>query len=123
MTFRPVFINFEAQQESAWTQLQENKQKGEGYSLGAVITSGPFLAELSHLSDQEDSVCHLPGVADLGSTSSVNRWEKKSCENEETSRTKETNYELLSRKLHIQLKDNLTALGKVFGETEYRSQK
>lgn len=32
------------------------------------------------------------------------------------SRTKETNYKLLNRKLHIQLKDNLTTLGKVFGE-------
>lgn len=123
MTFGPVFINFEAQQESVWTQLQENKEKGEGYSLGAVITSGPFLAELSHLADQQGNVCHLLGVADLGSTSNANRWERKSCGKEETGWTKETKYTLLSQELHIQLKDNLTALGKVFGEREHRSHK
>lgn len=59
---------------------------------------------------------HLYGVADLRSTSSVNRWEEKSCGKGETGWAKETNCSFLSRKLHIQLKDDLTALGKVFGE-------
>lgn len=105
MTFEPVFINFEAQQESAGALLQENKEKNEGYKPGRS-QNFPTLRSKRWVSG-----------GDLESLSSVNRWEED-CGKEETfgAKTTTTNSSSLNQKLHIQLKDALTVLGKVFGE-------
>lgn len=54
MPFEPVFINFEAQQESAGALLQENKEKNEGYKPGRSQNFRALPSRTFPLSDQED---------------------------------------------------------------------